>query len=98
MESASAIYVIGVIILLVLAVLWFFLPFAVFGIQPKMEKVLAEAKRTNEQLEAIRASLKMLSEVAARQYPAGDVIKCVKCGKEHSSLSPVCLFCGHRRW
>jgi uncharacterized membrane protein len=36
-----------------LAVLWFFLPFAVFGTKPKIDAAIAEARRANEQLQAI---------------------------------------------
>lgn len=57
MESAGAMYAIGIIFLVILAILWFFLPFAVFGTQPKIEKLLDESRRTNDLLEDIRAAL-----------------------------------------
>jgi hypothetical protein len=49
--------VFAIAFLAVLAILWFFLPFAVFGIQPKIDKMLAEQKRTNELLTEINAAL-----------------------------------------
>ena len=41
-------HVIGMIFLFILAVLWFFLPFAIFGTQPKIDKLLVEAKSANQ--------------------------------------------------
>ena len=54
------------IFLFVLAVLWFFLPFAVFGIQPKIDSVLAEIKRTNELLEGLQASFQTIADSATQ--------------------------------
>lgn len=41
--------------LLVWAILWFLLPFAVFGIKGKLDELIAESKKTNEQLRALGA-------------------------------------------
>ncbi len=58
MEAFGVLTVIGVVFLIILAILWFLLPFAVFGTQPKIEKLIEEAKRTNALLEQIRADMK----------------------------------------
>jgi hypothetical protein len=91
MQTYGILYLIGTIFLIVLAVLWFFLPFAVFGTQPKLDKVLAEAKRTNELLEAILASL---ASASLQRHSGANIVKCPQCGKEHSSGSGACPFCG----
>ena len=44
-------------VLIVLAVLWFFLPFAIFGIQPKIDTLIKEAQATKEILSDIRSLL-----------------------------------------
>jgi len=43
--------------LLVLAILWFLLPFAIFGTKDKLSELIAETKKTNEQLSALRAEV-----------------------------------------
>jgi len=58
MESLVGAMAIVWIFLIVLAILWFCLPFAVFGTQPKIEKVLAEVRRTNQILEDIRSDIR----------------------------------------
>ena len=57
MEEAKVLYVLLFIFLLVLGLLWFLLPFAVFGIKPKMDALLQEAKTMNETLFDIRDAL-----------------------------------------
>lgn len=96
MPGDGALYLIGVLFLIVLAALWFFLPFAVFGIQPKIEKVLIELKRTNELLEGLQTAFQTIAE-SARQPSGVSIIKCRQCGKEHSDSSAACPFCGHQR-
>jgi flagellar basal body-associated protein FliL len=63
MESLAGLYGIAIIFLLVLAVLWFLLPFAVFGIKPKIDEVLAEVKQTNNILKDVGAALQILVNV-----------------------------------
>ena len=41
-----------------LAILWFFLPVAIYGIQPKLEKILMEIRHTNALLNRIASSTK----------------------------------------
>ncbi|MCH7681141.1 hypothetical protein IID10_17550 [candidate division KSB1 bacterium] len=42
--------VLVIIFLVVLAILWFILPFAIFGIKPLLNKLLAELEETNQYL------------------------------------------------
>jgi cell division protein FtsL len=41
------------IALIVLAILWIFLPFAVFGVKSRLDKLLFETQRTNALLESL---------------------------------------------
>lgn len=43
-----------VIFLMVLAVLWFFLPFAVFGIKDLLQQLINETKKNNELLSKLQ--------------------------------------------
>jgi hypothetical protein len=43
--------------LFALVVLWFLLPFAIFGTKDKLSELIAESKKTNEQLSALRAEI-----------------------------------------
>lgn len=42
-----------ILFLLVLGILWFIFPFAVFGVKPLLRQIIAEQKRTNETLARI---------------------------------------------
>ena len=46
-----------VLFLFVLAILWFLLPFAIFGTKDKLGELIAESKKTNEQINALRAEV-----------------------------------------
>ena len=46
-----------VLFLVVLAILWFLLPFAIFGTKDKLSELISESKRTNDELKAIREEL-----------------------------------------
>ena len=94
MESYGFLYLSGFLFLLVLAILWFFLPFAIFGIQPKIDKLLDESKRTNELLDAIRAALGTIAAASPGAWVDGRSIKCARCGKQHNAGSAACPFCG----
>ncbi len=53
----------GVAILLfltVLAILWFLLPFAIFGTKDKLAELISETKRTNDELKALREEVIVL--------------------------------------
>lgn len=50
----------GVIVMLflfVLAVLWFVLPFAIFGTKDKLSELIHESQQTNKQLAALREDI-----------------------------------------
>ncbi|MBA6335997.1 hypothetical protein H4J57_02135 [Colwellia sp. BRX8-7] len=49
-----------ILFLFVLAVLWFLLPFAIFGTKDKLSELIAESKKTNEQLSALRLEVATL--------------------------------------
>ncbi len=49
-QTFGILYVLVIIFLVVLAILWFILPFAIFGIKPLLNKLLAELEETNQYL------------------------------------------------
>ena len=49
-QTLGILYVVVIIFLVVLAILWFILPFAIFGIKPLLNKLLAELEETNQYL------------------------------------------------
>jgi len=49
------------IFLLVLAILWFALPFAIFGIQPKLKMIIEQLGETNELLSTLANAAKLPS-------------------------------------
>ena len=57
MEALGGFYLIVVLFLFALAILWFLLPFAIFGTKDKLNELIAENKKTNEQLTALRSEL-----------------------------------------
>lgn len=57
MEALGGFYLIVVLFLFVLAILWFLLPFAIFGTKDKLSELIAENKKTNELLAALRSEL-----------------------------------------
>ena len=65
--------VLGLIVFLflfVLAVLWFFLPFAIFGTKDKLAALIAESKKTNVELARVVAELAATrAEMAQRRPP-----------------------------
>ena len=48
-------FIIGVAFIILLLILWFLLPFAVFGTKVKLNDLINEAKKTNDKLEKLRA-------------------------------------------
>lgn len=54
---AGSIAIIIVLAVILLTVLWVFVPFSIFGIKDLMKKNLKEQERTNELLEAIGKEL-----------------------------------------
>ena len=48
-------FIIGVAFIILLLILWFLLPFAIFGTKVKLNDLINETKKTNDQLEKLRA-------------------------------------------
>lgn len=65
-----------VIFLIVLAVLWFLLPFAVFGVKDLLQQMLYETKKTNELLAQLQkiAPLESPRHYTTHQDKTDDVI------------------------
>lgn len=63
----------GVVVMLflfLLALLWFLLPFAIFGTKDKLAALIAESRKTNVELARIASELAAArSEFAARKPP-----------------------------
>ena len=59
--------IIVVLFLFVLAVLWFFIPFAIFGTKDKLAEIIAESKKTNAELARIATELAAVHGVLALQ-------------------------------
>jgi hypothetical protein len=55
-----------VLFLLVLAILWFLLPFAIFGTKDKLSELIAESKQTNDLLIALRSEV---AEIKSQEEP-----------------------------
>ena len=49
-----------IVFLFILAVLWFLLPFAIFGTKDKLTELIAESKKTNELLIDLRSEVSVL--------------------------------------
>ncbi len=52
-DGIASFGLIGAIFFIILAILWVLVPFAIFGIKPKLSALLKEQQRTNELLTAI---------------------------------------------
>lgn len=57
MEITSGIGLLLSVFLLIIGILWFLLPFAVFGTKDRLSELIAAQQRTNEELAAIRKHL-----------------------------------------
>lgn len=53
----------------VLALLWFLLPFAIFGTKDKLAEIIAETKKTNAELARIAAELAATRNAVASRPP-----------------------------
>ncbi len=56
-QTLGGLTIFVVLFLIVLAVLWFLLPFAIFGTKDKLNELINETKRTNEELKKIREEI-----------------------------------------
>ena len=61
MDYSSGVGLAVVVFLAVLAVLWFLLPFAIFGIKDKLTELIAETKNTNNQLSELKSEIVKLN-------------------------------------
>jgi len=57
-ETLGGLYIVVVLFLFVLAILWFFLPFAIFGTKDKLNELIEETKKTNNELQKLRAEVR----------------------------------------
>jgi Tfp pilus assembly protein PilO len=62
--SDGVVVVVVVLFLFVLAILWFLLPFAIFGTKDKLSELIAETKKTKEQLGDLRSDIAALKNDA----------------------------------
>ena len=56
-ETLGGLYIFVVLFFFVLAVLWFLLPFAIFGTKDKLNLLILETQRTNEILKEMREKI-----------------------------------------
>ncbi len=56
-EALGGMYLVIVLFLVVLAILWFFLPFAIFGTKNKLNELIEEAKTTNTILADLQSEI-----------------------------------------
>ena len=83
------VYVFGVIFLIVLAILWFFLPFAIFGTKDRLDRLIAATEQTNREL----ARLKIMFEKFANDDHVSTV-SCARCGAAAPADATTCPGCG----
>ena len=57
MEAFAGLYLFIILFLIVLAICWIILPFAILGTKPLLYQLLAETRRTNELLLARNATI-----------------------------------------
>ena len=48
--------------LFVLGILWFLLPFAIFGTKDRLRELIEETRKTNAELAALRSEIKQLKK------------------------------------
>ena len=49
------IFIIGILFIIILLILWFLLPFAIFGTKVKLNDLINETKKTNDRLRKMEA-------------------------------------------
>ena len=62
MEAISGLSILWILFLLVLGILWFLLPFAIFGTKDRLRDLIEENRRSNQELAAIRKQLSELQQ------------------------------------
>jgi len=56
LETFAGLYLFIIVLVIVVAVCWIILPFAILGTKPLLRQLLNETKRTNELLERMASS------------------------------------------
>lgn len=56
-EAIGGLGIIWILFLFILGVLWFLLPFAIFGTKDRLRDLIEESRRGNQELAAIRKQL-----------------------------------------
>ncbi|MDT8310504.1 MAG: hypothetical protein RQ732_03565 [Methylophaga sp.] len=62
MEAISSLGILWILFLAVLGILWFLLPFAIFGTKDRLRDLIEENRRSNQELAAIRKQLSDLQQ------------------------------------
>lgn len=62
MEAITSLSALWILFLLVLGILWFLLPFAIFGTKDRLSDLIEESRRSNQELVAIRKQLSDLQQ------------------------------------
>jgi type II secretory pathway component PulM len=66
----SGVYIGLVIFLAIMAILWFLLPFAVFGTKDKLNQLIAEARNTNQAVQELtKEVIALRTAMAASRLP-----------------------------
>jgi outer membrane lipoprotein-sorting protein len=60
METMTGFGLVTSVFLFVLAILWFLLPFAIFGTKDRLDAILQEMKALNKELAVMRAELQQI--------------------------------------
>lgn len=68
-ETFGIFYVVIVLVVLFAAILWILLPFAVFGIKPKLDAMLTEARQMNALLKSLYDQQRVLVEQQKLMLP-----------------------------
>ena len=63
MEALGSLGALWILFLLVLGILWFLLPFAIFGTKDRLRDLIEENRQSNQELAAIRKQLAELQQV-----------------------------------
>lgn len=63
MEAIGGLSILWILFLLVLGILWFLLPFAIFGTKDRLRDLIEENRRSNQELAAIRKQLSELQQM-----------------------------------
>lgn len=62
MEALGSLGALWILFLLVLGILWFLLPFAIFGTKDRLRDLIEENRQSNQELAAIRKQLAELQQ------------------------------------